>query len=221
MHQWHNVVDADLLKRVLASARPARPRRGDPRALLLARSRAGCACRCSRPRPTTKTRASASKRFAPPASSMRREARRGCARRSLKQPTDYYLDYTLNETMRQLEPLKKQVLEKGAPIASDNPAGRDFLFHSLKTDELLKLQRSVPVLEAILARADASDSDRMLALADLAKARGQNRVITLLDEINAALGTPRETTPAPADSTAKVRTQRRSAAAARRRLPAQ
>jgi glucose/arabinose dehydrogenase/azurin len=119
----------------------------------------------------------------------------------LKHPMDYYLDYTLNETMRQLEPLKKQVLEKGAPIASDNPAGRDFLFHSLKTDELLKLQRSVPVLEAILTRADASDSDRMLALGDLAKARNQNRVTTLVNEINSALGAPREPTPAPADST--------------------
>ena len=43
VHQYHNVVNVDLLKRMLDVARLPRPGRGDPRALLLARPRARCA----------------------------------------------------------------------------------------------------------------------------------------------------------------------------------
>src|SRR5205807_8649262 len=89
----------------------------------------------------------------------------------LKHSTDYYLNYTLHETLRQLKPWSHKALEIGRPIATDNPAGRDFLLHTVATVDLLKLPRSSMVLEAILRRTDASDADRMVALGQLAQAR--------------------------------------------------
>ena len=105
----------------------------------------------------------------------------------LKHPMDYYLDYTLRETMRQLEPWRQKALESSAPVALDNPAGREFLLQTIKTPELLKLPRSPMILQALLTRADASDADRMVALGDLAKARQTSLVAVLLAEIDTAL----------------------------------
>ncbi len=108
---------------------------------------------------------------------------------ALKHPTDYYLDYTLHETLRQLEPWWRRALETGQPLAADNPAGQRLLLQTINTPELLKLPRSPMILQAVLTRADAPDADRMVALGDLAKVRNTNLVAALLTEIDANLKT--------------------------------
>jgi len=185
VHQWLNVIDIDLLKRMLHSSEPhARAAAG--RVLCYWRDRVPGSLGLF------KTLANDEN------PRVRLEAVRGAsfyrsleaidvALEALKHPLDYYLDYALRETMRQLEPWRQKALESGAPIAADNPAGRDFLLQTIKTPELLKLPRSPMILQALLTRADASDADRMVALGDLAKARQTNLVAVLLAEIDTAL----------------------------------
>ncbi len=185
VHQWMNVVDEDLLKRMLRSPEPhARAAAGRvlcywrdriPEALGLFKSLA------NDENPRVRLEAVRGASFFRTAEAI------DVALEALKHPVDYYLDYTLRETMRQLEPWRQEALQSGAPIAVDNPLGRDFLLQTIKTPELLKLPRSPIILQALLTRADASDADRMVALGDLAKARQTNLVAVLLAEIDAAL----------------------------------
>jgi glucose/arabinose dehydrogenase/azurin len=185
LHQWVNVLDSDLLKRMLRSPEPhARAAAGRvlcywrdriPDSLSLFKALANDA----NPRVRLEAVRGASFYRTPEAIDVALEA--------LKHPIDYYLDYTLRETMRQLEPWRQKALESGTPIAADNPAGRDFLLQTIKTPELLKLPRSPMILQALLTRADASDADRMVALGDLAKARQTNLVAVLLTEIDTAV----------------------------------
>ena len=83
---------------------------------------------------------------------------------ALKHPTDYYIDYTLKETIHQLEPYWRKAIAEGKPIAADNAAGFNYLVHSISTAELLKMPHTAVVGEAILTRPDAQDQDRMVAL---------------------------------------------------------
>src|SRR5262249_31554910 len=189
VHQWLNVPDSDLLKRMLGSQEPhARAAAGRvlcywrdrvPDSLGLFKALANDA----NPRVRLEAVRGASFYRTPEAIDAALEA--------LKHPIDYYLDYTLRETMRQLEPWRQKALESGTPIAADNPAGRDFLLQTIKTPELLKLPRSPMILQALLTRADASDADRMVALGDLAKARQTNLVATSLAEVDVACASAR------------------------------
>jgi len=185
VHQWFNAVDLELLKRMLHSTEPhARAAAGRvlcywrdrvPDSLSLFKTLANDA----NPRVRLEAVRGASFYRTPEAIDMALEV--------LKHPLDYYLDYTLRETMRQLEPWRQKALESSTPVAADNPAGREFLLQTIKTPELLRLPRSPMILQALLTRADASDADRMVALGDLAKARQTNLVSVLLGEIDAAL----------------------------------
>jgi glucose/arabinose dehydrogenase/azurin len=189
VHQWLNVVDIELLKRMLHSPEAhARAAAGHvlcywrdrvPDSLGLFKTLAND----ENPRVRLEAVRGASFYRLPEAIDVALEA--------LKHPVDYYLDYTLRETMRQLEPWRQKALESDTPIAVDNPAGRDFLLQTIKTPDLLKLPRSPMILQALLTRADASDAERMVALSDLAKARQTNLVATLLTEIDIALKSAR------------------------------
>ena len=185
VHQWHNVVNLDLLKRVLHSPGP-RARAAAGRVLGYWRDRV--------PDALARFRELADDDNA----RVRLEAVRGlsffrsaeateAALVALKHPTDYYLDYTLRETLRQLEPWWRKALETSQPIAQGNSAGRDYLLRNISTAELLKLPRSPVVLESILSRSDAADADRMVALGELAQARNTNLVAVLLSELDASI----------------------------------
>jgi azurin len=185
VHQWFNAVDVELLKRMLQSTEP-HSRAAAGRVLCYWRDRVPDSlglfktlANDANPRVRLEAVRSASFYRAPEAIDVALEV--------LKHPMDYYLDYTLRETMRQLEPWRQKALESSAPVALDNPAGREFLLQTIKTPELLKLPRSPMILQALLTRADASDADRMVALGDLAKARQTNLVAVLLAEIDTAL----------------------------------
>jgi glucose/arabinose dehydrogenase/azurin/lysophospholipase L1-like esterase len=181
VHQWHNVVDAELLKRMLhspdAHARAAAGRvlcywrDRVPDALALFKTLAGDE------NPRVRLEALRGASF------FRTAEAADAALTALKHTTDYYLDYTLGETLKQLKPWWGKALESGESLAGDNPAGRDFLLHTINTPELLKMPRSEMVLQAILTRPDAADADRMVALGDLAKARNTNLVAVLLTEL--------------------------------------
>ena len=102
---------------------------------------------------------------------------------ALNHPLDYYLEYTLGETMRQLEPIWRQAIAENKPVATDNPEGLTYLIKSMSTSELLKLPRTLPVAGALLLRPDVPDINRGEVLNALAEARNTTRTAVVLDMI--------------------------------------
>jgi glucose/arabinose dehydrogenase/azurin len=182
VHQWHNVVDTALLEKVLHlpshQARAAATRvlgywrDRIPNALALLKPMA----EDSHPRVRLE---------AVRVASYFRDAQAAeIALAVVKQPTDYYLDYTLGETLRQLEPQWRKAIADGKPFAADNAVGVERLIGGVSTPELVKLPQTTGVLAAILHRADASDADRAAALVALAQKTKQTRLATLLGLID-------------------------------------
>jgi len=179
VHQWHDVIDTRLLERMLSSpehqARAAATRvlcywrDKVPNTLALLQARA------EDEHPRVRLEAVRAASFFDSAEAA------NVALAILKRPTDYYLNYTLQETMRQLEPVWRRALEEGAPLAMDNPAGIDWLLDSISTAKLPDLPRTESVLLAILTRPGIADPDRAVALADLAAKKQQDRATLLLD----------------------------------------
>jgi lysophospholipase L1-like esterase len=162
VHQWHNVMNADLLQNRLASPEP-NARAAAVRVALYMRDKVPDVLAIIK---------KAAKDEAP---RVRLEAVRAAsyfdtweaadaALGALSQPTDYYLDYVLGETLRQLEPLWRKAITEGKPLCADNPAGVNFLMNSVNTAELLKLPKTPLVHQAVLARNDASEANRLEAL---------------------------------------------------------
>jgi len=100
---------------------------------------------------------------------------------ALKYPTDYYIDYCLQETIRELEPLWRKELTQGKPIAAGNPEGLRYLLARLSAAELSKLPRNVPLLQAMLGRSDLADNDRNATLVELAALKKDTPTLALLD----------------------------------------
>ena len=179
LHQWHNVVDAGLLGDVLVSKDP-RARAAAARVLCYWRDRVPDALGMLRKvasdeHPRVRLEAVRAASF------FQETAAVDVALETLRKPTDYYLDYTMRETMRQLEPVWRKAVAEGQPVAADNPAGVEYLMRSASTAELLKFPRTPGVLTTLLRRPDVADADRTAALAELAHARKTSRVGTLLD----------------------------------------
>ena len=187
VHQWHNVVDANLLKRMLTSSEP-RARAAAARVLCYWRDRVPDALGLFKQlandeHPRVRLEAVRAASF------YRSAEAAEVALTILKHPTDYYLDYTLKETLRQLEPYWRKAIASGQPLAADNPAGINHLISSVNTTELLKLPKTPGVLESILIRPGIQDSDRNVALDSLAQARKNNRVTQLLAMVDSKGGT--------------------------------
>jgi putative heme-binding domain-containing protein len=91
---------------------------------------------------------------------------------AVRQPLDYWLDYTLQHTLGALEAKWKPALEKGE-LAKDNEAGRDYL------TAMVKGQPSIAAVQEPLNRLIANDGlkedDRAKLLAVVAKAGGRAR----------------------------------------------
>jgi glucose/arabinose dehydrogenase/azurin len=177
VHQWHNVVNTNLLLRLLNSPQPeARAAAGRvlcywrdrvPGALGLFKIMAGD------PNPRVRLEAVRAASF------FRTADAADAALTVLKHSTDYYLNYTLGETMRQLKPWVLKAIAGHEPIAADNPAGLEYLMNTFDSAELLKLPGTIPTLSALVERPDATDSERLNALSDLAKKTGTDRVAQL------------------------------------------
>jgi len=178
VQQWHNAVDVAFLRRMLASPTPE-ARAAAARVLCYWRDRVPDALglfRALAEDASPRVRLEAVRA----ASFYRESAAADVALLALKQPTDYYLDYCLRETLRQLEPQWRKAIADGRPVAAGNPAGLKFLVGRLSTVELTKLPASAEAAQAILFRADATDADRTAALDGLAKRRSTSRLTELL-----------------------------------------
>ena len=177
VHQWHNVVNTNLLLRLLRSPKPeARAAAG--RVLCYWRDRVPDALALYRPladddNPRVRLEAVRDASFFTSADAAE------VALEAVNHPIDYYLDYTLTETLKQLKPWWQQALASGKPLAADNPAGLSRLLEMLELAELQKLPHTPAVLAAIVQRGAATDSDRLNALAQLSKADGIGRVAEL------------------------------------------
>jgi azurin len=178
VHQWHNVVNLDLLQRVLKSSEP-RARAQGVRVLCYWRDRVPNALELLR---TAADDESPRVRLevVRTASFFREWAAADIALMALKKPMDYYLTYCLNETMRQLKPWWQQAITDGQPLAANNPAGIDFVLGSVSTADLDKLPKTPVVYTALLTRDGVADDKRAEALGHLAKLENKTAVETLL-----------------------------------------
>ncbi|HUD83726.1 MAG TPA: HEAT repeat domain-containing protein [Candidatus Saccharimonadales bacterium] len=175
--QWQNVVNTNLLLRLLHSPQPeARAAAG--RVLGYWRDRVPGALDLFKtladdPNPRVRLEAVRGASF------FRTADAAGVALTALKHSTDYYLNYTLGETMRQLKPWVLKAIANHESIAADNPAGLDYLISTFNSAELLQLPGTIPTLSALVERKDATDSDRLNALSELAKKTDTGRVAQL------------------------------------------
>ena len=185
VHQWNNRVNRDLLEAVLQSPEP-RARAQAVRVLCYWRDR------------VPEALALLKRAAADEAPRVRLEAVRACsffrqweaadvALTALAKPTDYYLDYCLKETLRQLEQWWKPAIGEGKPLAAANPAGIEFVLSSVASGDLPKLPRTEPVLGAILTRPGLPELDRLAALSELAAQKRTSMAAQLLAHLEPAL----------------------------------
>jgi putative heme-binding domain-containing protein len=180
-HQYHNVVDVDLLKSVFASpdfhARAAATRvlcywrDRVPDALDLLRKLAAD----EQPRVRLEAVRAASFFTAPEAIEV--------ALISEDRPTDKYLDYTRGETVKALDPSVKKAVAEGKDIPFTTPAGARYIVKNVSTDQLLKMKRTQAVYLELLFRKGVRDEFRREALTGLAKSQNKSEVQVLLDAV--------------------------------------
>jgi azurin/glucose/arabinose dehydrogenase len=184
VHQWHNVVNEPLLTRVMKSPE-SRARAQGVRVLGYWRDRVSDAVsrvKIAADDESPRVRLEAVR----VASYFRETAAADAALTVLKQPMDYYLNYTFKETMRQLEPWWKNALAEGKELAADNPAGSEFLLQSVSSAELSKLPKSAVTLTALLTRPDVPSEQRPQALEELSKLKKTSPAETLVTILQSA-----------------------------------
>ena len=179
--QWHNVVDTALLKQQLRSP-DYHSRFAATRVLCYQRDRIPDALELLKAQvadehPRVRLEAVRALSF------FRRWEAADIALNVLKQPMDYYLDYCLKETMKQLEPWWKKALNDGAPMTTDNPKGVDYILANVSTADLAKMPKTTMVYNAMLTRADSSQPMRLEALGVIAKEKNVPVVNVLLETL--------------------------------------
>jgi azurin/glucose/arabinose dehydrogenase len=95
----------------------------------------------------------------------------------LKQPMDYYLTYTLGETMRALKPTPADIDIKA------NPAALGYVLDKMTNDELKTAPREEPVLAALLERVGIDMATRDAAAGELAQKRKTTREAELIEAV--------------------------------------
>jgi putative heme-binding domain-containing protein len=181
MHQYHNVVNKDLLLRVLHSP-DFHARAAATRVLCYWRDRVPEALELLK------------KLAADPYPRVRLEAVRAASFFSVpdaievvlisaEHPSDQYLDYVRGETMKAQEPYWKKALAEGRDIPLTSEAGAHFFFRSVSTDDLLKMKRTRPVDLELLFRPGIRDENRREALAGLSRLEHQSDLRVLLNAI--------------------------------------
>jgi putative heme-binding domain-containing protein len=181
LHQSHNVVDVDLLKRMLSSkdfhARAAatrvlcywRDRVPDPLGLLLKQAAD------EHPRVRLEAVRAASFLTEPEAIEV--------VLVSESKPGDTYLNFLRTETRRQLDPLVSQAIKAKQKIAFRTPEGARYFVRNVSTDDLLKMERSEGVYLELLFRKGVRDEFRREALTGLTKAGKKDQAEVLIGAI--------------------------------------
>jgi putative heme-binding domain-containing protein len=181
LHQAHNVVDLELLNRVLASPE-FRARAAATRVLCYWRDRVPDAL------------ALLKKLAADPYPRVRLEAVRAASFFTVPEgveaplisaefATDPYIEFVRTETMRTLDPYVKKAIAEGKDIAFTSPAGARFFLKTVATDDLLKMKRGPGVYLEMLFRKGVRDEFRREALAGLAKLDKKTEARVLVDAI--------------------------------------
>jgi putative heme-binding domain-containing protein len=181
VHQFHDVVDVGLLRRLL-EARDFRARAAATRVLCYWRDRVPGALDLLKklaadPYPRVRLEAVRAASFFTVPEAME------VALITAEHPSDYYLDYTRNETMRALQPHVKKALDAGRSIEFTSAAGARFFLRKVDTDSLLKMKRTRGVLQEILFRKGLREEVRQQALADLARLAGEPESKVLVDAL--------------------------------------
>jgi putative heme-binding domain-containing protein len=181
LHQNHNVVDVDLLRRVLAS-KDFRARAAATHVLCYWRDRVPGALGLLK------------KLAADPHPRVRLEAVRAASffkvpeavevvLISAEHPTDQYLDFVRSETMKTLDPIVKKAIAQGKEIKFTSRAGLRYFLKNVGTDDLLKMKRSEGVYLELLFRPGVRDEYRREALSGLAKLEKKGKLAVLLEAI--------------------------------------
>ncbi len=167
LHQYHNVVDEERLKKVLASP-DYRARAAAVRVLTYWRDRVPGALELVKkaaadvhPRVRLVAVWGASYFMVPEAAEVVFIAQ--------DKPADPSVDHVIKESMRTLGPLVKQAIAEKKPIKFTTPAGARFFLKSVATDDLLKMDRTPSVYVELLFRPGVRDEFRREALTGLAK----------------------------------------------------
>ncbi|HVV99667.1 MAG TPA: HEAT repeat domain-containing protein, partial [Planctomycetaceae bacterium] len=183
VHQHHNVVNADLLQKVLASP--------DYRARAAA-TRVLCCWRDRVPQALDLLRKLAADENA----RVRLEAVRSASfftepeaieivLIAEEHPTDKYLDYVRAETRKQLDPYWKKALQENRDIAIKSDAGATFFLRQISLEKLLAKPRTQAVFVELMNRPGVRDEIRREAIAGIAKLEKQTELQTLLNSIRA------------------------------------
>jgi putative heme-binding domain-containing protein len=178
-HQAHNIVNVELLKRMLTS-KEYRARAAATRVLCYWRDRVPNALELLK-----QQAADAEPRVrleAVRAASFFKEAE------AIEVPliadekaTDVYLTFLRGETMKALDPYVKKAIAEKRKIKFTTAAGARFFLKSVSTDDLLKMDRSPGVFFELLFRPGVRDEFRREALSGLAKLEKKDEVHVLLD----------------------------------------
>ena len=193
-HQYQDVVNLELLDRVLAST-DFHARAAATRVLCVWRDRVPEALETLKklaadPYPLVRLEAVRAASFFPVAEAVE------VPLISADHPTDEYLDYTRGETMKTLEPYWRKAIAEGKPIAVTSEAGTRFFLGRLSIDELLKMKRTRAIDLELLLRKGVREEIRREALADLAKLDKKPELTVLIEP-------SRPSTTAPATGTTR------------------
>jgi len=186
VHQHHNVVNVELLNRML-NAKDFRARAAAVRVLWAWRDKAPNSlvtlkklAADEHPRVRLEAVRAASYYNVPEAIEV--------AIISAEHPTDQYLDYVRQETFKALQPLFDQAMAAGKEVAFTTDAGARFLYKNLKTDDLLKRDRNRAVYLELLFRPGVRDEHRREALTGLANLEKKPELDVLLDALEKQSG---------------------------------
>ncbi len=104
---------------------------------------------------------------------------------SAEHPTDEYLDYVRNETMRALEPFWQRAIAAGESLEFSSEAGMKWLLARLPVEDLIKMKRTPLVYRELLTRPNVLDEYRREALNALSDGDASARINLLLDSLEA------------------------------------
>lgn len=181
VYQHHNVVNPELLERILSSP-DFHARAAATRVLCYWRDRVASSIALLKrmaadrhPRVRLEAVRAASFFTAPEAVEI--------AEIAAEQPTDRYLEYVRNETLRTLEPHWKSALADNRPINFTTAAGARFLVRNVSTDRLLTMDRNEIVYHELLLRPGLQDEVRSEAVRGLAKLSNRSELQIVIDAI--------------------------------------